>query len=175
MKWNLTVAMGWLRKIPLLSGHGYCYTSKAICVEDTFSLGGMTWRPWTLPSLFLSIDGRPGRRAPHLWVEHQGRHISTLDLFGKSFVLLTGAEGASWLKAAKKVSSTLGVDVTAYCAGPEGNLVNSKGEFESAAGISSRGAILVRPDDFVVWRQRRQPSDYKVKLERAMRQGLCLQ
>lgn len=174
-KRNLTVALGWLRRIRLLSGHGYCYTSKAICVEDTSPLGRLTWTPCTLPSLFLSIDGRPGSRAPHLWVEHQGKCMSNLDLFGKSFVLLAGAEGASWLEAAKKVSSAMGIDVAAYCVGPERDLVtSSKGEFESAAGISPRGAILVRPDDFVVWRQRKQPSDHQAKLEQAMRQVLCL-
>ena len=174
-KRNLTNAIGLLRRVYLLSGHGYCYTSKAICVEDTSPLGGLTWRPWTLPSLFLSIDGRPGSRAPHVWVVHQGKRISTLDLCGKGFVLLAGAEGEFWVEAAKKASSALGIDITAYCAGPEGDLVDSKGEFESAAGISSRGAILVRPDDFVVWRQRRQPSDHEAKLEQAMRQALCLQ
>lgn len=127
-----------------------------------------------MPSLFLSMDGRPGSRAPHLWVEHQGKRISTLDLFGKEFVLLAGAEGAPWLEAAKKVSSALDNDVAAYCAGPKGDLVSSEAEFESAAGISSRGAILVRPDDFVVWRQRRQLSDPEAELKEAMRQALCL-
>ncbi|MCJ1382620.1 hypothetical protein MMC17_005733 [Xylographa soralifera] len=174
-KRNLAFVMGLLRRAPIISGHGYCYTSKAICVEDTSPLGGLTWRPWTLPGLFLSIDGRPGSRAPHLWVEHQGKRNSTLDLSGKSFVLLAGAEGASWLEAAKKVSSAMSIDVAAYCAGPQGDIVCSKGEFESAAGISSRGAILVRPDDFVVWRQRRQPSDHQAELEKAMRLALCLQ
>ncbi|KAI9742201.1 MAG: hypothetical protein M1818_004101 [Claussenomyces sp. TS43310] len=174
MKWNLTVVMGWLKRMGLASGHGYCYMSKAICEEDTSLLGGLTWRPWTLPSLFLSIDGRPGRRAPHVWVEHQGTRISTLDLFGKSFVLLAGAEGASWLGAAKEISSALAIDISAYVVGPEGDLVNSKGEFESAAGITSRGAILVRPDDFVAWRERRQVSDHHAKLEQAVRQALCL-
>ena len=174
-KRSLAVIIGWLKRIPLLSGHGYRYTSKAICMEDTSPLGGLTWRPWTLPSLFLSIDGRPGSRAPHVWVEYQGKRISTLDLSGKGFVLLAGAEGASWLEAAKKVSSALGIDVAAYCAGPEGDLVSSRGEFELAAGISSQGAILVRPDDFVAWRERRQPPDHQVKLEQAIRQMLCLQ
>ena len=173
-KRNLAVVIGWLTRIPLLSGHGYCYMSKAICMEDTSPLGGLTWRPWTLPSLFLSIDGRAGSRAPHVWVEHQGKRISTLDLSGKGFVLLAGAEGASWLEAAKKVSSAVGIDVAAYCAGPEGDSVSAKGEFEFAAGISSKGAILVRPDDFVAWRERRQPLDYQVKLEQAIRQVLCL-
>lgn len=170
-----TVVRGWLRKISLISGRGYGYASRVICREDTSPLGGWTWRPWTLPSVFASIDGRPGRRAPHVWVDHHGKRISTLDLFGKSFVLLAGADGALWLDATKEVSSALGVDVAAYCAGPEGDIVAPKGEFESAAGISSRGAILVHPDDFVVWRERRQPSDYRAKLEQAMRQALCLQ
>lgn len=175
IKRSLTVAVGLLRRIYLISGHGYRYTSKAVCAEDTFPLGGLTWRSWTVPSLFLSMDGRPGSRAPHLWVEHQGKRISTLDLSGQSFVLLAGAEGASWLETAEKVSSTLDIGIAAYCAGPAGGLVTSKGAFESAAGISSQGAILVRPDDFVVWRQRKQPSDHEAELERAMRQALCLQ
>lgn len=174
-KLNLAFAVGFLRKIPLISGFGYCYKSKAICVEDTSPLGGLTWRPWTLPSLFLSIDGRPGRRAPHIWVENQGKRISTLDLLGKSFVLLAGADGAGWLDAANEVSTALSIDIAAYCVGPKGDLVAPKGEFESAVGISSGGAILVRPDDFVVWRERREPSSHKTKLEQAMRQALCLQ
>ena len=174
-KKNLSFAMSFLRMGRLVSGHGYCYTSKAICVEDTSPLGGLTWRPWTVPSLFLSMDGRPGSRAPHLWVEHQGKRISTLDLFGQSFVLLAGAEGAQWLEAAKTVSSALDNDIAAYCAGPKGDLITLKGELESAAGISSRGAILVRPDDFVVWRQREQPSNHQAELEKAIRQALCLE
>jgi putative polyketide hydroxylase len=173
MNLNLTVVRAWARRIPLISGHGYCYTSQAIVVEDTWPLGGLTWRPWTLASLFFSIDGRPGRRAPHVWVEHLGKCISTLDLFGKDFVLLAGEDGISWLNAAKEVSSDLGVQVTAYCVGPKGDLKSPKGLFESAAGISSRGVLLVRPDDFVVWRERRQPIDYQAKLEQAMTNSLC--
>ena len=174
MKRNLSGVLKFVSGMRLVSGHGYCYTGKAISIEDTSPLGGLTWMPWTLPSLFLSIDGRPGSRAPHIWVEHQGKRISTLDLSNKSFVLLAGREGASWLEVAKKVSSALGIEVAAYCAGPEGDLVCSKGEFESAAGISSRGAILVRPDDMVAWRERRQPLDYRAKLEQALRQALCI-
>jgi hypothetical protein len=173
-KFNLKVVMGWLGVIHLLSGHGYCYTSRAVCVEDTSPFGGLTWRPWTVPSLFLSMDGRPGSRAPHLWVEHQRKLISNLDLFGKNFVLLTGADGAAWLQAAKKVASTLGIDIAAYSTGPNRDLVSKKGVFESVVGISSRGAILVRPDGFIAWRERRQESDYEFKLEQAMNQMLCL-
>ena len=173
-KKNLNFFTLLLRRLSILSGHGYCYTSKAICKEDSSPLGGLTWRPWTLASLFLSIDGRPGSRVPHLWVQHQGKRISILDLTGESFVLLAGESGAPWLEAAKKASSSLENKITAYRVGPQGDLVTSKGDLESAAGISSRGAILVRPDSFVVWRQRRQPPDLELELERAMRQALGL-
>lgn len=173
-KKNLTFAMGMLGRIQIMSGHGYCYSSGAICAEDTSPLGGLTWRPWTIPSLFLSMDGRPGSRAPHLWVEHHGKRISTLDLMGKCFVLLTGTEGASWLEAVKNISTDSGVDIAAYCAGPRGDLVTTQGELESAAGITSQGAILIRPDDFVVWRQRRGASHHQAELEKAMKQALCL-
>lgn len=175
MKLNWAVVNGWLRRIPLIAGLGYYYKSKAICVENTSPLRGLTWQAWTLPSLFLGIDGRPGRRAPHVWVEwREGKRISTLDVLGKSFVLLAGADGAFWREAAKAVSSDLDIDVAAYCVGPQGDLVAPKGVFESAAGISSRGIILVRPDDFVAWRERRQPPDHQRKLGQAMRQVLSL-
>ncbi|KAL8939145.1 MAG: hypothetical protein Q9216_003519 [Gyalolechia sp. 2 TL-2023] len=174
-KKNLTFAMSLLGRIRLISGHGYCYSSAAICAENTSPLGGFTWRPWTIPSLFLSIDGRPGSRIPHLWVEQQGKRISTLDLSGKGFVLLAGAEGAPWIEAANTVSTILSTDLTAYCAGPDCDLSIHGGEFESAAGVSSQGALLVRPDDFVVWRQRRRPSNHRAELEQATKQALCLQ
>ena len=77
-------------------------------------------------------------------------------------MLLARVDGASWLEAAKKLSSTLDIEVAAYRIGPEGELVVPKGVFEAAAGITSQGAILVRPDDFVMWRQRRLPSDNQV-------------
>ncbi|EXJ75150.1 uncharacterized protein A1O5_01846 [Cladophialophora psammophila CBS 110553] len=173
-KGSFTLPLVLLKGFRLLSGHGYCYASKAICAEDTSPLGGLTWRPWTLPSLALSIDGRPGSRIPHLWVEHQGKRVSTLDLCGKNFLLLAGADGTSWVEAANGVSSAMGIDIAAFCAGPEGGLVSPKGKLETAAGISSRGAILVRPDDFVAWRQRRQVSDPEAELTQAVRRALCL-
>ncbi|KAJ6495453.1 FAD-binding monooxygenase-like protein [Mycena sanguinolenta] len=175
MKKNLGVLGGMLRKASLASGHGYAYAGPSICEEAIGPLGGLTWRPWTLPSLFLSIDGRPGRRLPHVWVEHQGNRVSTLDLRGKGFVLLAGAGGREWVDAAKEVSSVLGVEVSAYSVGPEADLLTAKtGEFEAAAGISPQGAVLVRPDDFVAWRERRLPSDSRVRLEQAVRRALCL-
>lgn len=174
LKYNLEVARGWMRRLPLISGHGYEYKSKAICAEDTSPLGGLTWKPWSWQSLFFSIDGRPGRRAPHIWVENHGKRVSTLDLTGSKFALLAGADGASWLEGAKEVSSKLGVELVAYRLGPEGDVFSPKHAFESAAGITSHGAILLRPDNYVAWRERRRTKDVNARLERAMRQALCL-
>jgi len=62
----------------------------------------MIRRPLTAASVFVSIEDLEVR-LPQLWVQHQGIHISTLVLCGRSFVSLAGVEGVSWLEAAKKV------------------------------------------------------------------------
>lgn len=174
MKINLALAMGLPRRLRSASGHGYCYSSKAVCAEDTFPLRGLTWWPWSLPSVFLALDGRPGSRVPHLWVGRQGERVSTLDVCGKGFVLLAGAKGGPWLEAAEKVSFDLGVEVAAYSVGPDGSLVGARDVFETAAGVTCQGCILVRPDDFVVWRYRRESSEHVAELKQAMTQALCL-
>ena len=163
------------RRMHLMSGFGYFYHGRGITEESTAPLGGWTWKPWTLPSLFLSLDGRPGSRAPHIWVERDGKRISTLDLFGKGFVLLAGSDGQKWVEAAKSVASSLkGIKLEVYIVGPVGDIVDADRKWEAAACISSRGAILVRPDGFVTWRERRMPEDVEDRLEVTMRQVLCV-
>jgi len=81
--------------------------------------------------------GRPGTRAPHVWLEKDGETISTLDLFGRNFILLAGPEGSAWPKAV-----IAGVDV----------LRMADGVIADAYGITPPGAVLVRPDGFVAWR-----------------------
>jgi hypothetical protein len=50
------------------------------------------------------LDGRPGTRAPHLWlIGKDGSTFSTLDKFGKKFVLLAGKNGHQWRTAASEV------------------------------------------------------------------------
>ncbi|KIW00321.1 uncharacterized protein PV09_08208 [Verruconis gallopava] len=161
-------------KLFIVAGFGYGYNSAAITSESILPLGGWTWRPWTLPSLMFSIDGRPGRRVPHVWIKRNGERISTIDLCGKNFVLFAGSEATGWLAAAKKLSSTSSVNIDTYCIGPRGDLTARSGVFETASGISSTGALLVRPDDFVVWRARRQNKDAESLLEQAIKKALCL-
>jgi putative polyketide hydroxylase len=88
--------------------------------------------------------GRPGSRAPHVPVEHDGARASTLDLFGRAFVLLAGPGGDAWQGAALAAAQELGVQVDCHVIGDP--------EFADAYGITASGAVLVRPDGVVGWR-----------------------
>jgi 2-polyprenyl-6-methoxyphenol hydroxylase-like FAD-dependent oxidoreductase len=76
--------------------------------------------------------GRPGTRAAHVPL---GDDRSTLDLFGRDFVLLHGPQSP-------------GADVPA----PVADRVIAAEGFLEAYGISAEGATLVRPDGVVGWR-----------------------
>jgi 2-polyprenyl-6-methoxyphenol hydroxylase-like FAD-dependent oxidoreductase len=80
--------------------------------------------------------GRPGSRAPHVLVRVEGREVSTIELFGRGFVVLTGSQ--YWVNQA----GSLGL--TSY-------LLNEP-EWAKAYGVTESGAVLVRPDFFVAWR-----------------------
>jgi 2-polyprenyl-6-methoxyphenol hydroxylase-like FAD-dependent oxidoreductase len=89
---------------------GYRYRSSAVTGIDDDD----AWEDPRAPT------GRPGFRAPHAEL---GDGRSTLDLFGRDFVLL--AESSGWREAAR----TLGIAAQAF----------------------GGGATLVRPDGFVAW------------------------
>lgn len=100
----------------------------------------------------LELLGQPGTRAPHLWLEHDGKRLSTLDLFDKSFVLLVGANGEAWSKAAQSIATERNLALACYRIGVGGNFVEVEGNWEAAFRVTSEGAVLVRPDGFVAWR-----------------------
>jgi len=95
--------------------------------------------------------GRPGARAPHVFLDRDGTRLSTLDLFGRNFVLLAGPEGAAWRDAAPAAAKGFGVGLDAYVVVGDG-LADAGGSFPGSFGISPSGAVLVRPDGFVGWR-----------------------
>ena len=96
---------------------------------------------------------------------YQGQRISTLDLFGTGFVLLTGSQGIAWLEAAQAVASRQHVNLSAYSVGPVGDLRGPESRWREKAGISSTGALLVRPDGFVAWRTGVQQGNLQQTLE----------
>src|SRR3954451_2139542 len=84
-----------------------------------------------------ALDGRPGTRAPHVWLA-DGR--STLDLFGSEFVVLRPAHPG--------VDDWAPPGATSYVIDAE--------PFAAAYRLSAGGATLVRPDGVVAWRARGQ-------------------
>jgi len=89
---------------------------------------------------------RPGTRAPHVWLERDGRRISTVDLLGERFILLCGPQSERWLEP--PVAAT-GLDVVPVGAGAIGDPDYA---FLRAYAITPSGAVLVRPDGIVAWR-----------------------
>jgi 2-polyprenyl-6-methoxyphenol hydroxylase-like FAD-dependent oxidoreductase len=87
--------------------------------------------------------GQPGTRAPHAWLQKDGRTLSTLDLFGQGLVLL--ARDRRWLDAA--AAAGLRCPVCSVHVG-----VDAEFAFEMHFGTASDGAVLVRPDGIVAWR-----------------------
>ncbi|WP_199432668.1 FAD-dependent monooxygenase [Qaidamihabitans albus] len=101
-----------------------------------------------------TATGRPGSRAPHVWLPG-GR--STMDLFGRGFVLLTVSP--RWVTAAREVAVRLGVPLHAERL--------PAGDWTTRYGVTPNGASLVRPDRFVAWRAHDEAS--ASELESALR------
>lgn len=107
--------------------------------------------------------GRPGSRAPHLWLERDGKPVSTLDLFGPNYTLLAAPDGARWAEAAKQFRVPA---LDALVVGRE--VRDPERVFAETYGLSSTGATLVRPDGFVGWRAKSLSADPGKTLKDAM-------
>jgi putative polyketide hydroxylase len=123
-------------------------------------------------SLVDELGGQPGTRVPHVWVQHGGQRVSTLDLVGHDFTLLTDDDGAPWTEAAGSASAGLGIPITVHRIGPAGDVRDPDRAWLQAAGIATGGALLVRPDDFVGWRAATLPQSPADDLSRALSQIL---
>jgi len=89
-------------------------------------------------------QGRPGHRAPHVWIERNGLRLSTLDLFGGGYVALC-APGADLGRAGVWRN---GVDVRV-----EGrDFDDAGGHWREVYGVGPKGAVLVRPDGYIAAR-----------------------
>lgn len=97
---------------------------------------------------------RPGHRLPHVWIERDGRRLSTHDLTGTAtgFVLLTGSEGTSWCEAAAQVAEKYSIPIRVARIGDGAEFTDADGRWAAAREITDEGAILVRPDNHVAWR-----------------------
>ncbi len=104
--------------------------------------------------------GEPGTYAPYLVFEREGKPISMLDLFGSDFVLLAGPEGERWKEAARSIKDALHLSLDIYqVGGGSENFIDAGQSFCEAYGITSTGAVIVRPDGFIAWRSRAGEKD----------------
>ncbi len=129
---------------PLVLGFGYQYESGAV-------VGARKELP-SLEHIDLNLDGHPGTRLPHAWMERKGERVSTLDLAGPGFVLLAGPDGHDWCRAA--ADAVRGVSLTAHrvAAADDADLVAADDSWLATAGVGHDGALLVRPDNVIAWR-----------------------
>ena len=168
--------MSWgaiLKLIPMagiMLGYGLRYDSAAIVPDDVSQLLRI---PWNIPAWFLDLNGRPGTRVPHLWVQRHGQRTSTLDICDKRFVILAAEGGGdTWRKVAEKTADSLNIDLAVYTIGSSGDLVDVNNQWLYLAGLSSTGALLVRPDGFVAWRAYALMEPLTEKLSQVLRRLL---
>ncbi|GHO96730.1 FAD-dependent oxidoreductase [Reticulibacter mediterranei] len=127
---------------------GYRYETGAFVHEEgdeqlPLALSPEAWR------------GEPGTYFPHLVLAQEDRAISTHDLIGSHFVLFAGPDGRRWKEAAQHVKETLHIELASYQVGGEaGDLIESENRFCETCGITSTGAVLIRPDGFIGWRSK---------------------
>lgn len=99
------------------------------------------------PVLQYRPSATPGCRAPHVPLQRDGQALSTLDLLGRGFVLLTAPQGAAWRDAAD------GLPAPRLENAVIGHTIQSTDvDWLQAYGIEATGAVLVRPDGHVAWR-----------------------
>jgi 2-polyprenyl-6-methoxyphenol hydroxylase-like FAD-dependent oxidoreductase len=123
---------------------GYRYDSSPIIVPD-----GTPAPP--LPTSTYVQTARPGARAPHAWLP-DGR--SSLDLFGRGFVLLRlgpdAPHGEGICSAASEASVPLEVVEI---------------DLAEVNELYARRLVLVRPDGHVAWRADEEPADARALIE----------
>ena len=110
----------------------------------------------------------PGCRAPHVWLSKAGQRLSTLDLLGRDFVLLTAPQGSAWRDAAAQLPSPR---IVGFVIG--GEIQDPDANWLDVYGIREDGAVLVRPDGHVAWRSRSGVGDPSLALGAAVDAILC--
>ena len=125
--------------------------------------------------LYYQPTTHPGACLPHVWVERNGRRLSTLDLCGYDhFTLITGTGGEAWRQAAEAVSCDLGVPIGVVQVGLRQEFDDPFGDWVTRRETPDHGCLLVRPDRFIAWRSHGETSGHASHLMQVMREILDL-
>lgn len=124
------------------------------------------------PDLVHSVSISPGAVLPHVWVDHDRRRLSTLDLVGRGgWTLITGYDNTGWAAAAEAASEATGVGVSTVQVGMGADYNDVLHRWAQVWNLEDSGALLVRPDRVIAWSSSRRPSDPANALTTALRTG----
>jgi 2-polyprenyl-6-methoxyphenol hydroxylase-like FAD-dependent oxidoreductase len=143
---------------------GYRYESAAVVADDS--------EPDRVGDEVIEYvsSARPGKRAPHAWIEQAGRRHSTLDLFGPHFTLLAGSASGG-VQAGEEIARRLpGVPLVTHQLGAD--FADVEGGFAERYEIGSDRAMLVRPDGHVGFRGSSRAEELESALRRILARGM---
>lgn len=121
------------------------------------------------PELFYQPTTHPGAPLPHVWLQHQGARVSTLDLVPPDgWALISGIDGEPWREAAKHVTDELGITIASRAIGPGLDYHDPYREWARISEITDRGCLLVRPDRHIAWRHTEASADPASDLRQAL-------
>lgn len=149
--------IGWLRHQQTFSRPDYAsWTGDRFIPEPLFDNDAMEFGQLVRSSAVISATdelpaaaspaqwaGQPGTRAPHVAIERRGQAMSTLDLFGRGYVMLTA--DPAW----RSVADALPIELVMV---GEDAMFPDAEAFPTHFGVGPTGASLVRPDGIVAWR-----------------------
>jgi 2,4-dichlorophenol 6-monooxygenase len=147
---------------------GYRYQSSAIVDDGT---------PEPIPIDPVRVyepSTRPGSPLPHAWVERAGERLALGSLTDRGhFVVIAGEDGEGWVVAAQKIAAERGLPLRATRVGfGDVDHIDVRCAWLKQRGITSTGAVLVRPDRFVGFRAPEAVADPQATLASAFDQIL---
>ena len=131
---------------------GYVYESGALVPDDESPRGLLTSVTQYVPST------QPGARFPHLWLDSKRRRSSHDALQGDGYTLLLGNDGSPWKEALRGLGplrTPMKIELLAGLCGDDG----ASDALRDLSGVGPGGALLVRPDGHVAWRQSSLPAN----------------
>ncbi|HXE29767.1 MAG TPA: FAD-dependent monooxygenase, partial [Stellaceae bacterium] len=122
---------------------GYRYDNSPVIVPD-----GTPTPP--LDVMTYDQTARPGARAPHVWLKANPgeKPRSTLDLYGKGFVLLRLGKSPPMVDTIVAAAEERRVPLSVVAL-----------DEDAVASAYERKLVLVRPDGFVAWRDDQPPPE----------------